>query len=220
MSTESTEKFNYWWNASSLNSKNPDDIARTIRAVESYAISNNPNVSNKNFADSAKVIEAEVAIKEIEEKIGQLWEGFFWQWDGRVSSLQAKLKNSPEFVWTMSDIENFLWPIRTERFWVNLTDSESGFVDNFMPDLTNPEENIKQKLASLKNSIVRWYNSVRTSTWLQEIPWWVISDNQSLVDFYRWSENQESGWLLREFWNYNSGWWIWEIQWTFNTLNK
>ena len=114
----------------------------------------------------------------------------FGKWDGTINWAKKFFSDdffssSDDFSKFEADIESLFWPIRTEKFWVNLTESESWFVKTFMPDTKDASVNLKAKMNSLKENVLEAYNSWRQATSLKRINEEQLLDDKALVDLYK-----------------------------------
>ena len=195
LSTITDSAFNPWPVSSLINSENRIEKAQWIDAIERYKMMNNDQTRWSSWNDSSKVNYAFDTIQWIEDKMESLQSWSFWLWDWTLENIDSALENNADVVRFKADLENLFWPLRTEKFWVNLTWNEEKYVNSFMPDIKDPEENIKSKMDSLKFDMLRQYNSIRKANFIPALTEDQFLNKEQLVDIY--TEDWTQGWQFQ-----------------------
>ena len=185
-----SENFSFGSISSWLSSSDANTVLSNIYTVEDDIINNNNQTAWKAFTDRWNIIEVFDKIDSIKQDMENLFtKDDFGKWDGTINNAEqffwdALIWETDAFGKFKWDIENLFWPIRTERFWANLTAWEKWYVNSFMPSEWDASVNIKAKLDSLLSNTLIQYNAKRKANSLPVITEDWLRNPLSLIEAY------------------------------------
>lgn len=150
------------------------------------------NTENKGNVRESTAISMIKMIRQLEEKMAE-GENKFWPISGKWNKWYSKRFGGEETQKINSSITAIYSQLRNEMNGSNVTDSETKWLEPLIPSMDDKYENVKAKIATMKNKILADLNGVRQDLNLPQLDQDTLLDSKKRLALYEQVQSLPEG---------------------------